>query len=231
MPAYKHIFFDLDRTLWDMDGNSYQTLCELYEQHDLKSKGLNDCNEFICRYKVINDQLWLDYSRDLVSRDVLRKERFTRAFKEFNLTDDELATTFSNDYVSHAPLKNKLMPDTMEVLDYLSGKYELHIITNGFEEVQHVKIEKSNLKKYFKNVITSDLAGFKKPDPRIFDFSLKAAEANLHNSIMIGDSLDADIAGARNYGMAQIYFNPERTSHTEKVTHEISSLKELQNIL
>lgn len=231
MPEYKHVFFDLDRTLWDMDGNSYQTICELAEKHRLSERGISSVDEFICRYKVINDQLWEDYSKDLVDRETLRSERFKRAFKLFGIEDDAFSAEFGNDYVLHSPLKVKLMPHSKDVLEYLSAKYQLHIITNGFEEVQHLKIASSDLKKYFTRIITSDQACCKKPDVKIFNYSMTLAEAIPANSIMIGDSLEADVIGARNSGMAQVFYNPERKEHREKVTHEIFCLKELKNIL
>lgn len=231
MTLYKHIFFDLDHTLWDMNSNSYFTICELAEKHKLAERGISSIDDFICKYKVINDQLWLDYSKNLIDRSVLRSERFKRVFKLFGIVDDKLAEEFGEDYVSQAPKKSNLMPHSIDVLEYLSSKYQLHIITNGFEEVQHVKIENSNLKKYFSNVITSDKACYKKPDKRIFEYSINLTSAEYKNSIMIGDSLEADIIGARNCGMDQVYYNPEKISHAEKVTHEICCLTELKNIL
>jgi putative hydrolase of the HAD superfamily len=214
-----------------MDGNSYQTICELAGKHRLAERGISSIDDFICRYKVINDQLWADYSHDLVDRETLRSERFKRAFKLFGIEDDKLSADFGNDYVAHSPFKSNLMPHSLDVLEYLSSKYQLHIITNGFEEVQHIKIEKSNLKKYFNKVITSDMASCKKPDVKIFEYSMNLAKADSSNSIMIGDSLEADIIGARNSGMAQVFFNPEKLPHKEKVTHEINSLQELKKIL
>ncbi|MCE3279425.1 MAG: superfamily [Bacteroidetes bacterium] len=231
MTLYKHIFFDLDHTLWDMNSNSYVTICELAMKYKLAERGITSIDDFFCKYKVINDQLWLDYSRDLIDRNVLRSERFKRAFSLFGIIDDQLAEEFGDDYVSHAPKKSNLMPHSIDVLDYLSSKYQLHIITNGFEEVQHVKIENSNLKKYFSNVITSDKACFKKPHKGIFEYSINLTAAEYKNSIMIGDSLEADIIGARDCGMDQVFYNPEKISHEEKVTHEISCLTELKNIL
>jgi putative hydrolase of the HAD superfamily len=231
MSPYKHVFFDLDRTLWDMDGNSIQTLTELAGHHKIIERGISSVPEFIKRYKVINDQLWEAYSKDLVDKETLRVERFRKTFRIFGIDDERLAVSFGNDYIEKGPLKNTLIPDTLEVLDYLHKKYQLHIITNGFEEVQHIKIANSNIKKYFNKVITSEMAGYKKPDARIFNYSMALAEANVENSIMIGDSLEADIKGARATGMAQVYFNIDRTTHNEKVTHEISSLKMLMDFL
>ncbi|HEX8514809.1 MAG TPA: YjjG family noncanonical pyrimidine nucleotidase [Bacteroidia bacterium] len=231
MSQFKHVFFDLDRTLWDMDGNSYQTICELAVKHNLTERGIGPIDEFISKYKVINDQLWYDYSNDLVDKETLRSERFKRAFGLYGIRDEQLSQTFGNDYITYGPLKSQLIPHTIEVLEYLSSKYKLHIITNGFQEVQLIKIENSNLKKFFNAVVTSDEARCKKPDTKIFEYSLNQAGALASDSIMIGDSLEADVIGARKSGLAQVFFNPERKAHTEKVTFEIASLKELRNIL
>jgi putative hydrolase of the HAD superfamily len=214
-----------------MDGNSYETLCELAEKHKIIEKGVSTIDEFIDRYKIINHQLWADYSLDKISKETLRTERFKKAFRLFNIEDEQFCEIFANDYVHHGPLKNNLVPHAIETLDYLFPKYELHIITNGFEEVQAVKIERSNLGKYFKNIITSEKAGHKKPSPEIFKYSMRLAEADISNSLMIGDSLEADIIGAKESGMSQVFFNPERIKHEVNVTHEILSLKELKDLL
>lgn len=229
MSPYKHIFFDLDRTLWDMESNSRQTLMELLHKYDLQGRGVADLETFIERYNVINHQLWSDYSANKLDKESLRYGRFRKSFALYGIHDEDLAIDFGNDYVAQGPLKSNLIPHTIEVLEHLEPNYELHIITNGFEEAQHVKIERSGLKKYFKEIITSERAGWKKPDTRIFDFSLKAAGATPQNSIMIGDSLEADVVGAREAGWAHIYFNPNQEPHQEDVMHEIQSLKELTN--
>jgi putative hydrolase of the HAD superfamily len=175
--------------------------------------------------------MWEAYSLDKIDKETLRSERFKRAFAIFNIKDEQFCETFAMDYVTCGPLKNNLLPHAIETLDYLFSKYQLHIITNGFEEVQQVKIEKSNLGKYFKNIITSEKAGFKKPSPEIFKYSMRTAEATVANSLMIGDSLEADILGAKESGIAQVFFNPEKIKHDVNVTHEIGSLKELKSIL
>jgi len=187
--------------------------------------------EFILEYKKINDQLWLDYTNNKIDKTALRYDRFRKAFGLYGIVDNELSEAFGNDYTSMAPLKNNLLPYTMELLDYLRPKYELHIITNGFEEVQSIKLESSRLKPYFKEIITSEKAGFKKPDSRIFSYSMSLTGATASNSIMIGDSLEADIIGARGAGIDQVYFNPGKVSHTESVTYEIGHLEELVSIL
>lgn len=231
MSAYKHIFFDLDKTLWDIDRNSEETLLELSEKYDIVNRGVSSVTEFIKQYRIINEQFWLDYMNNKVDKTTLRYGRFRKAFNLYGIEDDELFTAFGNDYTSIAPLKKNLLPHTIELLDYLLPKYELHIITNGFEEVQTIKLEHSKLKPYFKEIITSEKAGYKKPDSRIFTFSMSLTGATTANSIMIGDNLEADIIGARGAGIDQVYFNPERALHGEEITFEIMHLKELIGIL
>ena len=231
MSSYKHIFFDLDKTLWDIERNSRETLLELSVKHNLTDRGITSVDEFIIQYNKINDQLWLEYANNKIDRHTLRFDRFRKAFAIYGIADEELSTAFGNDYTGIAPLKNNLLPYAIEILEYLSPKYQLHIITNGFEDVQFVKLKNSKLIPYFKEIITSEKAGFKKPDSRIFEFSMSVAGANTANSIMIGDSLEADIIGARLAGIDQVYFNPGKTPHSEKVTHEIANLEELLKLL
>lgn len=231
MKDYKHIFFDLDRTLWDFEANSHETLSELLLKHKLLEKGVESASDFITEYLIINEQLWDEYRNGSIDKNTLRYDRFYRTLLKFEIDDRSLSQDIGNDYVALSPLKTGLFPDTIEVLNYLSDKYNLHIITNGFEEVQHVKIKNCGIEKYFDQVITSERAGFKKPDVRIFEYSLQTANTSATNSLMIGDSLEADIIGARNAGIHQVFFNPEKESHSEKVTFEICGLKELLNFL
>lgn len=228
---YKHIFFDLDRTLWDFETNSFETLSELYEKYRLDQKGIVSPNEFVKKYKTHNDLLWEQYREGSIDRATLRVDRFHKTLADFDIEDVALSYNIGNDYIEHSPRKTALMPHAHDVLSYLHEKYSLHIITNGFEEVQHIKIDHSDLKKYFREIITSERAGYKKPEKFIFDYSLETANARAEESIMIGDHLEIDLLGARNAGIDQVYFNPNNVPHTETITHEISSLKELLEIL
>ncbi|MBL7889077.1 MAG: YjjG family noncanonical pyrimidine nucleotidase [Bacteroidia bacterium] len=228
---YQHIFFDLDRTLWDFETNSHETLIELIDKYKLVEKGISSPITFINEYYTINDTLWEEYRQGKIDKEHLRFERFKRALDKYEIFDRKLIEDFGNDYVYLSPLKTNLLPHTEEILDYLKSKYVLHIITNGFEEVQHIKLKNSGIDHYFSEIITSERAGYKKPDKRIFDFSVSIADTQVEKSIMIGDSLDADILGAKNAGMHQIFFNPNEEDHSEEITHEISSLKELRDLL
>lgn len=228
---YKNLFFDLDRTLWDFETNSQETLSELLKKYNLLEKGIGSESNFINEYLIINEQLWEEYRKGIIDKNTLRYDRFYRALLKFEIDDRPLSQAIGNDYIAISPLKTSLFPHTKEVLNYLNVKYKLHIITNGFEEVQYVKIKSCGIEKYFCQVITSERAGFKKPDVRIFEYSLKSVNASTSDSLMIGDSLEADIIGARNAGMHQVYFNPKNEPHSEKVTFEINGLEELLSFL
>lgn len=228
---YDTIFFELDHTLWDFETNSKEALFEISSKHQLFDKGVPSFEHFLLEYFAINERLWEDYRKNIISKETLRYDRFHQALKRFDIDDFDLATAIGNDYVKSAPYKTNLFPDTIEVLEYLKGKYAIHIITNGFDETQHLKLKNSKIDHYFDHVITSERSGFKKPDERMFHFSLRHTNANAETSIMIGDSLEADVLGAKNIGMHQVYFNPQEKEHSEDLTHEVKSLKELMNIL
>mgnify|MGYP001179008792 CR=1 FL=1 len=227
----KHVFFDLDRTLWDFETNAYKTLSDLYRVHALKKKGICDVDTFIEKYKMHNEILWELYRDDKVEKDVLRSSRFKLTLQDFDIDDDRLAIELGDQYIQKCPLKTHVFPFTYQVLDYLKEKYHLHIITNGFEEVQHVKLEQSKLLHYFEQIITSEQVGVKKPNTEIFSHALVKASCKSSESIMIGDDLPVDILGAKAMGMFQVYFNPEKIPHHESIDFEISCLSELKQIL
>lgn len=228
---YEHIFFDLDRTLWDFETNSYETLSELSIKHKLLDKGITSVDDFINHYLQINEQMWDDYRKGLIDKHTLRYQRFQNTLLKFKIDDSALSEAIGNDYVAYSPLKTNLFPYTIEVLKYLNEKYHLHIITNGFEEVQHIKIKNCRIEKYFKHIITSERAGFKKPDVRIFQYAMNLANTNSTYCLMIGDSLEADIIGARDCGMHQVFFNPKAEKHLEEITYEIRNLNALMDFL
>ncbi|MGB1932377.1 MAG: YjjG family noncanonical pyrimidine nucleotidase [Flavobacteriales bacterium] len=229
---YKHLFFDLDRTLWDFEKNSHEVLLELYKHYDLLTKGIVDSKVFIERYKHHNEKLWDLYRQNKIEKDKLRDERFKITLDEFGINSPELAANLGEDYVAHCPKKTNLFPYVHSTLNYLKDRYALHIITNGFEEVQYQKLENSNLIDYFEQIITSEQVGFKKPSQQIFKFSMLKAFAKPSDSLMIGDDLHADILGAKDIGMAQVFFNPLKHEHANsEITYEINCLSELEEIL
>ena len=198
------IFFDLDHTLWDFDKNSALTFQEIF-----KINGINvDSKEFLAQYEPINLHYWKLYREEKIDKGSLRFGRLNDAFLGINIVlDKELIYKLSEDYITHLTTFNYLFENTIEILDYLSLKYTLHIITNGFKEVQQKKMEKSNIHHYFKTVTNSEMVGVKKPNPKIFNYAIEAANTKVNQSIMIGDNYEADILGAHNIGMDTIFFN------------------------
>jgi len=228
---YRHIFFDLDRTLWDFETNSYQSLLEICERYNFNKKGILDYEGFIRSYKGHNAKLWDLYKIDKISQKDLRRERFQRTLTDFGINDFKLSEDIGEEYIEVCPRKNKLFPYAFEVLDYLKHKYTLHIITNGFDKTQHIKLNHSNLMSYFNQIITSEKTGFKKPNPKIFEHALNLANAKDSESIYIGDDLTVDILACQASGMDGIYFNPEKKCHNEDVKFEISCLSQIMEIL
>ncbi len=224
---YRHLFFDLDHTLWDFERNSRETLRDLFTELKLESFGIADFGLFMERYEYHNKYCWMQYRNGKMDKEEVRVNRFIYALADFHIERKDLVYTLSDLYVQRSPDKLNLIEGAAEVLETLSPAYRLHIITNGFEEVQYRKLKNTGLLGYFDKIITSERAGALKPSPAIFEFALKRASAGRSESVYIGDNLEADMLGARNAGLDQVYFNPEARPHEEKLTFEIRSLSEL----
>lgn len=228
---YQHIFFDLDHTIWDFDKNAEETLYELYEIYRLNEIGLPSAALFIETYTRNNHQLWAEYHTGKITKTELRETRFKRTFIELGVHPDILPLAFEDDYVKLCPTKTNLFPHAHETLQYLQNKYMLHLISNGFKEASTLKIGNTNIGRYFDQVIISEIVGINKPDPAIFKHALDIAGAEKQESIMIGDSLEADVYGALNFGMDAIYFNPFNAPKPDDVPLQVTHLKELTLLL
>ncbi len=230
--AYQHLFFDLDHTLWDFELNAKATLQDLYIKYTLKDKGIQDFEAFFNRYSYHNERLWDRYTKGFIRQDELRWKRVWLALLDHKLADESLARAISVDFLELLPTKTAVFPYTFEILDYLQGKnYQLHLVTNGFEQVQQRKIENSGLKPYFAHMITSEASNSLKPQKEIFDYAFQLTGAAPEHSIMIGDNQDADIQGGINAGMDTIFVNHLQVAATVKSTHMITHLQELEAIL
>jgi putative hydrolase of the HAD superfamily len=228
---YQHLFFDLDRTLWDFNKNSEKSLEQLFRDYELQST-FGSFLFFKSRYEYHNGKLWNAYYQKRLTKEELMYRRFYLSLKEAGMDDLALAKEIAQDYLDISPMQTSVFPHTHESLDYLKSKgYELFIITNGFNEVQGKKLKNSKLDEYFTHIITSEDAGASKPNPQIFEYAFKISGANAEKSIMIGDDLSTDIAGAKKVDMDQIYFNHNNLQHQDHPTFEISKLSELKNIL
>ncbi|MBD2721412.1 YjjG family noncanonical pyrimidine nucleotidase [Hymenobacter armeniacus] len=228
---YRHLFFDLDHTLWDFEKNANETLRTLYARHDFARFGTFTVEEFIRVYSDINHALWRMYQSGKISQTQLRDVRFSRTLSKLGVPDADVPATISAEFTDILPLKSAVFPYTHEVLDYLKPKYRMHLITNGFNDIQATKLASSNLTHYFESVITSEHSGHLKPDPRMFQHALQHTGATAAESLMIGDNLECDVLGAFNAGIDQVYFNPDKRRHFAQTTHEISCLSELKGFL
>jgi len=227
---YEHIFFDLDRTLWHFDENSKKVLNDIFIKFKLNDS-IASFELFLVKYQEINEALWDLYRDNKLTKEELRWRRFQDTLRHFNQSNEKIANQMCDYYLYHSPRQTLLFTNSIKVLDYLSKKYKLHIITNGFEEVQHIKLKESGLRDYFEVLIFSESSGVKKPHPYIFKKALKEAGAKANTSIMIGDDLYADIYGAQRVNMDNIYFNPNNTEHDKYVQYEINCLSKLLEIL
>jgi putative hydrolase of the HAD superfamily len=228
---YKHLFFDLDHTLWDFDANAKLTLHDLYDTLKLEERGVHDFDLFYRNYLAHNTMLWARYRNGFIKQAELRVKRMRLSLLDFKIGDEALAEAMSSRFLEMLPTRNVLFPYAIEILQYLSNKnYRLHLITNGFEEVQHHKINNSRISHYFNKVITSEGSNSLKPNKEIFEFALAATKANLKESIMLGDDLEADIIGASNAGMDQVFINHVEAVPDFKPTYMVKSLKELEDI-
>jgi YjjG family noncanonical pyrimidine nucleotidase len=228
---YKCIFFDLDHTLWDYETNSRETLAELYYAYDLHNKGVFNLDEFQRQFRKVNTELWDLYDRGIITSEVIRQERFKRILDYFHAYEDKLSKDLSADYLYNCPKKANLMPHAIDVLEYLAAQYTLTLVTNGFEEIQNLKLTAGNLHRFFNHIITSQKAGARKPSPGIFEYAMNVNSIKCCDAIMIGDNLVTDIGGARGASIDTVFFNPERIPHTAAVSHEIFCLSELPKIL
>ncbi len=231
MPEYKHLFFDLDHTLWDFDANARETLSELYSIFDLDKRISTPFADFYPKYLFHNEVLWDRYHKGLISADELKWKRMWRTLLDFKIADEPLARDLSGKFLEILPTKKLLFPHTVEILDYLTErKYALHLITNGFEKTQWSKLNNSGLGGYFTHVITSEMSNSLKPKKEIFEYAMDKAKATLPESIMIGDNLDADIQGAMNAGMDSVFVNHVNASTDLNPTYTVTHLKELELI-
>ena len=224
----KHVFFDLDHTLWDFEKNSDLAFRKVFEKQNITL----DVPSFLEIYKPLNLEYWKLYREEKVSKEELRYGRLKKTFDAVNHTiSDDLINVIAIEYIDFLPHFNHLFDHAFEILDYLKPKYQLHIITNGFEEIQTKKMQSSNILHYFDAVITSESVGVKKPNPKVFNFALAAANALKENSIMIGDSIEADIQGAINVGMQAIHFNFDGEEINDANFTSITSLLEIKQYL
>jgi putative hydrolase of the HAD superfamily len=229
---YKHLFFDLDHTLWDFDANARVTLQQLHIDLKLVDKGIHDFDLFHRNYLAHNEKLWARYRNGYIKQEELRLKRMWLTLLDFHIADEALARQLSELFLQLLPARTILFPDTKEVLQYLTDKnYQIHLITNGFEDTQHSKLKNAGIDIYFREVITSERSNSIKPQRAIFEYAMNKAGAGVEESLMIGDSLEVDIAGAMAVGMDQVHVNYNNAAQDIVPSYTISTLIELKKFL
>ncbi|WP_299673811.1 YjjG family noncanonical pyrimidine nucleotidase [uncultured Tenacibaculum sp.] len=227
MTGIKHIFFDLDHTLWDFDKNSALTFQQIFKEQEITL----DFDKFLEVYIPLNLKYWRLFREDQISKEELRYRRLKDVFNVLDYeTTDELIHQISEDYIEYLSDYNFLIEGTLDILEYLKPKYQLHIITNGFKEVQHKKLTKSGIRDFFDLVVTSESVGVKKPNPKIFDFALQEVNTEPEKCVMIGDSLEADVIGAMNQKIPAVFYNPNNEKSASNVK-SVSALLEIKQFL
>lgn len=230
MKNVRHIFFDLDNTLWDHRKNAYLTIRELFSQQKISETYNIDFELFHDAYHEINEKLWEQIRDGEIDKDYLRKYRFYNTFLKFEVDDQNLSDYFEHHFLDEILKYNELVPGAADLLDYLEAKdYKMHIISNGFQEVTERKCVLSGIADYFETITSADSVGVRKPRPEIFQYSLDLAKAEKSESIMIGDDWIADVKGAQRFGIDVIFFDVYNDNPKEdhlKVIQHLSEVKE-----
>jgi putative hydrolase of the HAD superfamily len=226
---YRHIFFDLDGTLWDLRANTRATLNELHAELGLGTMGIAVAG-LIQVYEEVNQALWAAHETGGLPKDVLRVLRFRRVLAAFGINDGRLADRLSREYLHRCPRMGALVPGAAGLLAALVPRYRLHILTNGFEEVQRTKLTSGGILGHFTTVTTSEAVGAGKPSPKIFHRAAQQAGARADESLMIGDSIAADMAGARAVGWDHVHF-AAGAEPDPMATYRIRNLGELTGLL
>jgi len=225
------LFFDLDHTLWDYEANAAETLTELYDEFSLVGLINSGSRHFTEVFFEVNNRLWDQYDRGLIHKSVIRNERFNEIFKTFGVTETKTAYEINEAFMEKCPHKTHTVPGAIDLLKELQSGFSVHIITNGFREVQWIKLTKSGLSAYVNQVFISEEMGVKKPNPVFFSKALAATGSEVRDSLVIGDNLLTDIKGARDSGIDHVFFNPKKVKHDAIVTHEVSHLSQIRKLV
>lgn len=228
---YKHLFFDLDHTLWDYDRNVRESLNELFVIYALHEKGFRTFDCLFAAFERVNYELWDQYNVGGITKELLRQTRFKLIFERAGCDSALVPVEMEEDFLTRTSSKQHVFPGAKKVLDYLAQKYPLHIITNGFNESQALKLKSAGLTHYFQTVVTSETTGHRKPDRRIFDYAVQSVGSSSTDCIMIGDNPTSDILGAYNAGIDQVFFNPKGVECAVAPTHTVTTLNELMHFL
>lgn len=232
MKKIKHIFFDLDNTLWDYRKNAAIAIRKVYAEFEIEKEYGYGFDDYYNHYYTVNENLWEDYRNQKITRIELQSKRFPDSFRNLGIQNPDFTLDFEHSFMTEISNGKHLVPHAVEILEYLKGKYHLHIITNGFPKITEDKINHSLLKNFIETIVTAESAGAPKPDPKAFNAGIIESRAEISESIYIGDDWEADILGAINFGMKAIFFNPLAENHPwiEGVP-VIDNLLEIKNYL
>ncbi len=231
MNSNRHLFFDLDRTLWDFEKNSQQALRILYADLKLADK-IPNFNDFYFKYKNINNDLWVLYGKGKLSKEQLRTTRFEKTLHKFGIIDQSLNLALNEGYIEISPNQTHVFPNALETIKTLKKDgYNLHIITNGFKEVQYRKLKNCGFEPFLDVIVCSEDVGKNKPAPEVFHYAMQKAGASPSKSVMIGDDQRVDIVGASNVGMHTILFDPAKKHRKACSDYLINSLEQIPDIL
>ena len=231
MSSQHHLFFDLDRTLWDFEKNSQQALKILFSDFELNNK-IKNFYDFLHAYKHINNDLWVAYGKKKITKEELRNLRFERVLAKFDIIDSKLTEELNNGYIEISPNQTNIFPHAIETLTYLQKLgYNMHIITNGFKEVQYRKLKNCGFEPFFDVIVCSEEVGVNKPEAAVFHYAMQRANAQISKSVMIGDDLQVDFHGALNAGMKAILFDPQKHRRQRKGDFHVQYLNQIPVVL
>ncbi len=204
---YKSLFFDLDDTLWDTSYNNKKCLEEIYSGYHF-GRYYPSFEDFFNHYMPHNLMLWDQYRNQAIDRRTLILERLLYVLRPMGIDDESFARRLNDDFLQRTTTKTRLLPGAIDLLEYLSPDYRLFILSNGFREVQSLKMQNSGLAPYFERILLSEDVSIQKPHRKIFDYALKNTNSRRSESLMIGDSYEVDIVGAQNARLDQLWLNP-----------------------
>jgi putative hydrolase of the HAD superfamily len=227
---YKHLFFDLDNTLWDFRANAREAFHEIFTSLNLFDR-ISDFDKFLLLFDQYNEKLWNEYRNGFLSKEFLRTERMKLTFHDLGIDDPNLINQAGVLFIQIISKKTNVFPGVHETLEYLFKKYNLYILTNGLVEIQVEKIRNTGLQSYFRKIFMAEMVGYQKPDRRFFEYAIKSVHAHKYECLMIGDNPEVDIIGASKAGIDQVFFNPTAKLCNTEPTWEIDSITRLMEIL
>ena len=223
----KRILIDLDDTIFDFKACEKQALSSALTEFGLIYNE-NDLNE----YSRINDLMWKALEKGEITREDLRVRRFEIFLERFVEPID--ARSFSDLYMDHLSKTNVLINGARKLLSYLSERYDLYAVTNGYEYTQRGRIESANIGGYFRQIFISQCIGAVKPMKEFFDYCAHSIpDFSLRDTVLIGDSPTSDISGAKAYGILSIRYNPAHLPNPSSAIpdREVESLSEIPSLL